>query len=93
MPGQQHLQQQQGGMAGMPSMEQQQRQGSLMSSLSAAGSMGGPQQQQQQYSLPLGVMPGQAGVPGPRPPPGEGRVALEYCRGSELQEECSRQQQ
>jgi hypothetical protein len=69
MPGQ-HMQQQQqqGGVPGMPGMEQQ-RQGSLMSGLSGAASMGS-QQQQQQYSLPLGVMPGQPGVPGPRPPPG-----------------------
>ncbi|KAF6255412.1 hypothetical protein COO60DRAFT_1641514 [Scenedesmus sp. NREL 46B-D3] len=70
----QQQQQQQGPMPGMPGggmgMEQQQRQGSLMSSLSGAASMGTQQQQQQQqqYSLPLGVMPGQAGVPGPRPP-------------------------
>jgi hypothetical protein len=68
MPGQHMQQQQQGGVPGMPGMEQQ-RQGSLMSGLSGAASMGS-QQQQQQYSLPLGVMPGQPGVPGPRPPPG-----------------------
>jgi hypothetical protein len=78
--GGQHLQQQQqqGGLPGLPgggmSMDVQQRQGSLMSGLSGAASMGS-QQQQQQYSLPLGVMPGQGGVPGPRPPPGRWRGA------------------